>query len=206
MLLESITVRIILAAALATAGVACVVESDPPRRSSEGSGSGSSGGTSPTPDTSTPPATVAPILVEVDTGKTMTALPGEGVGVFTEYKGNGKWHVWWTCDTKKTSQSCDFRLKIAVTTGAISNAQTEVPGAGYLDASAGAASIGATTITGSEIHGVAFDTAPGATITLDARVGEFHDSSFLFFVQDGKVNGGYKGKLTNPLQLVGKTP
>jgi hypothetical protein len=32
------------------------------------------------------------------------------------------------------------------------------------------------------------------------------DGSFLFFVQDGKVNGGFTGKVTNPLQVQGKTP
>jgi hypothetical protein len=43
-------------------------------------------------------------------------------------------------------------------------------------------------------------------ITVEASVGGVKDGSFLFFVQDGKVNGGYAGKLTNPLQLQGKTP
>ena len=205
----STTFRIILASALATAAVACVVESEPRRIAGSGGGSatGGSTGTDPNPGSNgTPPSSSAPILVEVDTDKTMTAAPGEGVGVFVEYAKGGKWHVWWTCDTKKTQQSCDFQVKISVTSGAIANAKTEVPGAAYLDTSGGASSVGAKTLTSSEIHGITFETNAGATITLDARVGEFHDSSFLFFVQDGKVNGGFTGKLTNPLQLVGKSP
>jgi hypothetical protein len=212
LLLESTIARICVAGVLASAAVACVVDADPPRRVSS-SGSGGSGSTettdpgtgSGTTGSSTPPAATAPILVEVDTDKTMNALPGEGVGVFIEYGKGGKWHVWWTCDTKKTSQSCDFQVNVSAVTGAIANAKTEVPGAGYLQTS-GASSLSATTLTSTEIHGVTFETSPGATITVDARVGQFHDSSFLFFVQDGKVNGGFAGKLTNPLQLVGKTP
>jgi hypothetical protein len=49
-------------------------------------------------------------------------------------------------------------------------------------------------------------TEPGAVLSIDARVDGLADSAFFFFVQDGKVNGGYSGKLTNPLQFVGKTP
>ena len=51
-----------------------------------------------------------------------------------------------------------------------------------------------------------FDTDPGAIITVDAAMGGIHDGRFLFFVQDGKVNGGYSGALTDPLMLEGTTP
>ncbi len=33
-----------------------------------------------------------------------------------------------------------------------------------------------------------------------------YDGSFLFFVQDGVVNGNYTGTITDPLMLEGKTP
>jgi hypothetical protein len=67
-------------------------------------------------------------------------------------------------------------------------------------------SIEASVTTATEVHGLTFDTNPGAVITLKASLGGLADGSFLFFVQDGKVNGGYEGKLSNPLQLQGKTP
>ena len=51
-----------------------------------------------------------------------------------------------------------------------------------------------------------FTTAPGAVLTVEASVGGLKDAAFLFFVQDGKVNGGVQSKLTNPLQLRGSTP
>src|ERR1700736_6314658 len=53
-------------------------------------GSGSSSGAS---------AGVQPMLVDVDPNRTMTAQPGQGVGVFTEYVTGGHWRVWWTCHT-----------------------------------------------------------------------------------------------------------
>ena len=47
---------------------------------------------------------------------------------------------------------------------------------------------------------------PGGRILLDATVGGLHDGSYLFFVQDGKVNGGYAGALSNPIYLEPKKP
>jgi len=97
-------------------------------------------------------------------------------------------------------------VKASTSTGTITNAKPEKVGESYLDSTTGSSSIGATTLTTTQVHGMTFTTPAGATLTIDASVGAYHDSSFLFFVQDGKVNGGFAGKLTNPLQFVGKTP
>jgi len=65
--------------------------------------------------------------------------------------------------------------------------------------------------TSTQVHGITFKTNPGTVITLEATVGGLKEGpgpnqSFFFFVQDGKINGGFTGRLTNPLQLQGKTP
>ncbi len=187
--------------ATAALSVACVVDS------SSGSSYGSSygGGSSGTPDTATP-ADVAPMLVEVDTGKTMNASPGEGVGVFIEYGAGGKWHVWWTCDTNQTRQACNFTVKLSAETGALANVQTEAFGSGDVLATVSQQQIMASTKTTTQVDGVTFETAAGGTIRLEASVSGLKDSGFIFFVQDGSVNGGYAGVLTNPLLLRGKTP
>jgi hypothetical protein len=204
-MIESTMLRILAVATLATAGVACVVDADG-RSGGGGTSTATPGPGATSGGSSTPPTSVAPILVEVDTNKTMTAAPGDGVGVFVEYAQGGKWHIWWTCDTNKTGESCDFRVKATTSTGSIKNAKPEKAGDTYLDAIPNSTSVGATTITTNQVHGMTFETTPGATVTVDASVGAYHDSSFLFFVQDGKVNGGFTGRLTNPLQFVGKTP
>jgi hypothetical protein len=188
----------------------CVVENDPsPSRGGStiaptpvsGSGStGSAGGSSSTGSGSS--STVAPMLVDVDTNQTMSAAPGDGVGVFVEYKAGGGWHLWWTCDTNKSSQTCNFTIKLAAT-----NALSNVVTAGAAQASD--VNPGVTTfqtVTGSTIDGVTFNTTAGDVLTLDASVDGLQDGSFVFFVQGGKVNGGYTGKLTNPLKLEGSTP
>jgi hypothetical protein len=192
------------------AAVGCIiVEDDPPRRVHgsdvvyvPGDSTGSSGSTGgATTDTASP----SPMLVVVDTGQTMTADPGQGVGVFIEYAAGGTWHLWWTCDTAKTNQDCDFTVGATAAQGTIGsiNAQ-ELAGGSY--GQPNASRIEATTKTSSETHGITFTTTAGAVLTVDAKIGGVQDGSFLFFVQDGKVNGGYTGKLTNPLQLQGNAP
>lgn len=186
--------------------VACVVESD-----RYGQGGGGSTGTPP-PSTTSPAPTATgngapsanPVLVDVDTGRTMTAQPGEGVGVFTEYMTGGHWHVWWTCDTNKTGASCAMDVVVTVASGKITNPVADAASAGGLSASS--QKIEATTTTTTTTDGIRFDTDPGAIITLDGSIGSVHDGSFLFFVQGGKVNGGYTGTLTDPLMLEGSTP
>lgn len=208
------------AIALTTSLVACVIEDSPPRRlandpapTSPGNpaapvGSGTvGGGTTPTDPSSVSPA---PMLVVVDTDQVMNADPGQGVGVFTEYFGGGKWHVWWTCDTAKSQQQCDVALSATAASGTISNLNSTALDNGSAVLS-NPSRIDAMTTTTTQVHGITFSTNPGAVLTLEATVGGLREGpgpnrSFFFFVQDGKINGGFAGRLTNPLQLQGKAP
>lgn len=206
------------AIALATSLVACVIEDSAPRRlandptpATPGTaapvGSGSVGGTTPTDPSSVSPS---PMLVVVDTDQVMNADPGQGVGVFTEYFGGGKWHVWWTCDTAKSQQQCDVVLSATAASGTISNLDSSALDNGSAVLS-NPSRIDATTTTTTQVHGINFTTNPGAVLTLEATVGGLREGpgpnrSFFFFVQDGKINGGFNGPLTNPLQFQGKTP
>lgn len=147
-----------------------------------------------------------PLLVDVDTGKVMSATPGDGVGVFVEYAAGGHWHVWWTCDTNVSGQSCAMDVRISVATGAIGNAKIQDGSSTSTQLATRAASLEATSTTTTTIDGVDFDTSGGAAITVDAAVGGIRDGKFLFFVQNGQVNGGYQGTLTDPLQLEPSSP
>jgi hypothetical protein len=190
--------------------VACVLEDAPPRKlnpqpyDSTPPSVPSGSGTVPGPVGSGTPSS-SPMLVVIDTDQTMTADPGQGVGVFVEYAAGGKWTIWWTCDTAETGQSCDFVVSAAAQTGNISSVEAADLQEGTVT-SPTPSRVEARIRTTNQLHGLSFSTAPGAIITVEASVGGLKDGSFLFFVQDNKVNGGYKGKLTNPLQLQGKTP
>lgn len=206
----------VLAVLVVSASVltACVYDDEPPRRLAPEpkpyspdparSGTGGSGPSAP-PTATTSPSSSSPMLVEVDADQTMTATGGEGVGVFIEYGRGGHWHVSWTCDTAQTKQSCEFAVGVQVASGSITNLDASELAGGFA-ASPTSSRVDAKSTTTTQVHGIRFDTAPGAVITVDAAVGGLKDGAFLFFVQDGKVNGGFAGKLTNPLELQGNKP
>jgi hypothetical protein len=204
--------------ALSATLFACVIEEAPPRRlGPDGTASPAptpaptgtgSGGVLP-PPTSTP-VSPSPMLVVVDTDQVMNADPGQGVGVFTEYAAGGKWHIWWTCDTAKSQQPCDVALSATAATGTIDAVNSDQLQGGTVTTPE-PSRVEAHVSTTTQVHGITFTTTPGAVLTLEATVGGLKEGpgpnrSFFFFVQDGKINGGYTGALTNPLQLQGSAP
>jgi hypothetical protein len=186
----------------------CAVETSAPSSSSGGGtaypgayGGGGGGGSS-----SGAPASAQPMLVDVDPNRTMTAQPGQGVGVFTEYVTGGHWHIWWTCDTNQTSFDCSFDVTVSVGGGPVTNAVGEGLAATDRIVQSSAGQIEIVTQTSTQTSGVSFDTSPGAVITLDGKMNGQDDGAFLFFVQGGQVNGGYQGVLTDPLMLEPLSP
>jgi hypothetical protein len=189
---------------------ACVVDS-----SQSGGGYGSAGGSSSGGSTGTGSssgsAEVQPMLVDVDPNQTMNASPGDGVGVFVQYKTGGHWTIWWTCDTNKTGESCAFDNTVSVGKGTIANVGSMTPGlapTGVTQSSPENMEAQTTTTTG--VDGVTFDTPLTSgdvpVITLDAKVNGVENPSWLFFVQDGKINGGTTDTLTDPLMFEPSTP
>lgn len=217
---SSVWVTAASAIALASSLAACVVEDSGPHRSMSdqppsagGPGAPVGSGTlgpAPVPSDDTTTSSPAPILVVLDTDQVMNADPGQGVGIFTEYFAGGKWHVWWTCDTTLSNQTCDVALSATVATGTISNVDAGELQGGFVT-TPNPSRVEAQATTSTQVHGITFTTSPGAIVTLEATVGGLREGpgpnhSFFFFVQDGKINGGFSGRLTNPLQLQGKTP
>jgi hypothetical protein len=151
-------------------------------------------------------AATQPMLVDVDTNRTMTAQPGEGVGIFTEYAAGGHWHVWWTCDTNQTGAGCSFDVSVTMPGGTLTNVTGEGLSATDQLLQPAAALVQVITQTSTGVAGVTFDTTPGSIVTLDARMNGVADGHLLFFVQAGQVNGGYKGMLTDPLMFEPSTP
>ncbi len=151
-------------------------------------------------------------LVEVDSNQTLSqtqtngqSVGGQGVGVFTQYQSGGHWDVWWTCDTSITGLSCNFQISV-LAAGPITNVASQLTEAGATPVQPTPDQVSATTVTTTAIDGITFDAAPGAIITLDAKLAGTDDGSFLFFVQDGTVNGGYQGTLSDPLMLQPSSP
>lgn len=195
--------------AMAAFVAGCIVDTS----SGSGGGGGYAGpsGGSGTPSGSSSGGSVQPMLVDVDPNQTMNASAGDGVGVFVEYKTGGHWIIWWTCDTNKTGESCAFDNVVTVSKGSITNVGSMTPGVaptGVTQNAAGAIEAQTNTTTG--IDGVTFDT-PLTTgevpvITVNAQVNGVQNPAWLFFVQDGKINGGTTDMLTDPLMFEPSTP
>ena len=161
------------------------------------------GGPVPSASASSGPAPTQPLLVDVDTNQTLETTPGSGLGVYVEYVAGGHWNIWWTCDTDKTGYDCHYQVDASIADGAIANvAGVALDGADTL-IQPDARSVSAVTTTSRAADGVQFDAPAGAivqvSVKLDADV-------YFFFVQDKKVNGGYTGALTNPLQFHPSSP
>jgi hypothetical protein len=175
--------------------VGCVVESSHSRRDGGGTGAGYAGGTTYSN------SSAQPMVVKVDPDQTLIATPGNGVGVFTEYRTGGHWHVWWTCDTQITGLSCGYRVAISVGSGVITNLDGQSLKASDQLTQTTTQDVVAATLTASDVSEVFFDASPGESIEVDTQLNGERSGAFLFFVQGGQVNGGYTGTLTDPLIL-----
>ena len=184
-----------VAACVALASAACSIDV-----SSSGGRSGYGPNTTVEPPNTAP--NPSPVLVEVDTNAKLEADPGAGVGVFAEYAAGGKWHVFWACDTSQTGRDCDYQVKIRPTQGKLSNVVDD--GGKPIATTGGEISIRRT--IGLKNDGVRFDGDAGGIVTLEVSLDGKPDNVLFFFVQNGKLNGGYEGTLTNPIKLQGKTP
>ncbi len=177
--------------------------------SSSGGFAGGGGGTySGTAAAAPSGASGPPMLVVVDTNRTMTARPGEGVGVFTEYASGGHWHVWWTCDTlaNSTHAGCNYDIRVSLPSGAFANVAGQELEQGDTLVQSSESEFDVVTLTSAGIDGVTFDAPAGNIVTIDAKLGGTENGSLLFFVQDDVVNGNYQGALTDPLMLEPTVP
>ncbi len=166
------------------------------------------GGASSSSSSGTDPTQQQPDLAIVQTNQTMSASPGQGVGVFVQYQAGGHWNVWWTCDTYKTSLDCSFAVNVTIQTGSIDNLAGQGEATDTVT-QVSAQQVEATTVTSTGVDGMTFDTPVGQTIpiiTVGASVNGSYSGSFMFFVQNGQINGGYSGALSDPLSFEPTAP
>ncbi|MDP9148799.1 MAG: hypothetical protein M3O36_02495 [Myxococcota bacterium] len=177
-------------------GLGCVAEQSS-ASSSAGSAGFAGGGAAPQASASG----AQPMLVDVDPDRTMSAVAGQGVGVFTEYASGGHWRIWWICDSSTTQLPCDFDVIASVDSGAMTGVAGDAIASSDRLLQATPQRVEAVTTTTLGTSSIRFDADPAAIITLDARLNGVEDGKFLFFVQGGAINGSYTGALTDPLML-----
>lgn len=184
-----------VAACLGAASGGCILVDD----SSPG------GGGYNTPPDETP---VDPQLVTIDADATVSADPGEGVGVFVEYTTGGHWRVFTACDYNTPTNPgypCTFDVfATPLDKGAdISNAKGEEL-SGYDTISLqsdGSVHLYAENTVG--LNGVTFDTPPGATIELEVYLDGQANPRFIYWVGKDVL---HTGAPTNPLDFQPSEP
>jgi hypothetical protein len=145
----------------------------------------------------------AAMTVKIDADMTLAAVPGQGVGLFVEYRAGGHWQVSWSCDTDLSGQTCAYDVAIvgmpAQSATLISNVAPVSPTAANQLNQPSPQEVDVSTTTSSSLDGVTFDAPAGSSIEINALLGGVKDGISIFFVQDGRVDGGYSGALTDPL-------
>lgn len=150
----------------------------------------------PPPNTNTPanPTTTETPRLSIDTGRTLFASPGQGVGLFITYAKGGQWKLEWTCDSAVSrAHSCNF--EIAVGTNGFGGLAT-VPANAI--AQRDTQSFNLRTVTTTTLDSATFTTEPGAAIGLTMRVDGQVFPKLMFFVSGGELSTAP----SDPIELV----
>lgn len=152
-----------------------------------------------------PPAPAEePMLVSIKTDATVSADPGEGVGVFVEYAAGGAWRIWTTCDTNYSNVACLFDIYAAVDTASeiIELAGGELEGRDeavlYPD---GVAEL--STSTSSDIDELRLKTTPGAILRLEVYLDGVAQPRFVYWQGEEVL---HQGAPTSPVDFEPTSP
>ena len=150
-----------------------------------------------------PHATAADVSVQVEAGPNPTSQPGAGAGVFVEYAVGGHWHVQTVCDTTASQQPCAYDISAQVASGTVSNVAGEGLGSSDFAGTLGADTAYMSVDTYTEVDGMRFDAAPGASVRLTVKLGGELCQGFVWWRTAGSARNDTS---SNPLILVPTTP
>jgi len=151
-----------------------------------------------------PPVSEDPMLVALDTDATVSAEPGEGVGLFVEYAAEGKWRLSTTCDTNYSNIGCTFDVFAGVDTSSeLTDLSTE-----DLEGRDDAAIIeegvaGWHAETASDIDAITLTTTPGAILRVEMYLDQVSQPRFVYWFGNGVL---HEGAPTNPVDFEPTAP
>jgi hypothetical protein len=138
----------------------------------------------------------------IDVDAQIETMPGEGAGVFVEYKKGGHWVLRTTCDTLKNNVPCAWDIIVTPEDGrSISNV---VPQELESSDSVGTypkfpRSYQFVAETAGDVDGITFDTEPQTAISVDVFLDGACALPYVFWVGDGAV---HTGAPSNPIVLI----
>jgi hypothetical protein len=158
------------------------------------SDNGGAGGNTPGQN----PGEISQVAIQPD--QSLQAKPGDGVGIFVEYKSGGTWHVWTTCDTFTSKAVCNFDLfaGTAVATQLRSYATDTLEGPDEAK-DLGNGTVELLAETDSDTDGLILETEPGAPLTLEPYLDGKSAEAFVYWVSDNVI---HTGAPANPVEFV----
>lgn len=133
----------------------------------------------------------------------LMVTPGEGAGLWVQYRTGGLWDVFTSCDTKITGRSCNFDVILAAgPPAALSDPKPHGFHAGDSATSAGG-SIALVTSTTGGLDGVTFLSDPGAILRVDMLLDGAAQPLFVNWIGGGMR---HPGTTTNPVDFTPTAP
>ena len=180
--------------ALGVAGTGCIFVDDHHGHGDE---------SMPDPGDPDPPQDqISQVAIEAD--QALSANPGEGVGIFVEYRSGGEWHIWTTCDTFTSKVVCGFDIFAATHPDQLRGFaadQLEEGQDSLIDLGNGEIELRAD--TDSETDGMTVQTDPGAVLDLEVYLDANSAQPFVYWVSDGVI---HTGAPSNPVEFIPQTP
>lgn len=140
----------------------------------------------------------------IDVGMPLESPPGEAVGIFVDYEGEGRWHVFTTCDTASSGYECEFDI-LATPLGRspVFDAQPDDIERDDRLTIEGSDSVHFLAYTALDTDGFYLETDPGATLELDVLLDGACGNGFLYWIGDGGI---HRGAPSNPFELEPAAP
>lgn len=150
------------------------------------------------PDTGSPePQTISQVAIQPD--QTLNAPPGEGVGIFVEYRADGKWHISTTCDTFYSKAVCSFDMFVSMDPALLRTYATDQV-EGYDEVKdLGDGQIEFIADTDSDTDGLVIEGEPGALLQLEVYLDGSSAEKFVYWVSDDVM---HPGAPSNPVQFL----
>jgi len=152
-----------------------------------------------------PPSVEQPMAMSIETDASLSAVPGEGVGVFVEYYAGGVYRVWTTCDTLATGLVCPMDVYMSVDTSSRIDAIVEdgLEGPDFVNVNTEAGTVDMHVDTGSDVDAVEIHTDPGAILRLELVLDQVAQPRFVYWFGDGVLHNGAP---TSPVDFVPSSP
>ena len=154
-------------------------------------------------DPDPPQDQISQVAIEAD--QALSANPGEGVGIFVEYRSGGEWHIWTTCDTNFSGVTCPFDIYTSVDSSSTIFSITEENLEGF-DSTTTQSGLGTVDLhfeTGGDYDAAEIDVTPGAILRVEAVIDGQTEPRFIYWFGDGVL---HEGAPTTPIDFIPTKP